>query len=74
LTYAKNIANFVALLVQDGQLHPEVDDDIVRQTVTAADGQVVNARVRELLGLEPLPAPPPPPAASDESTTTTDGQ
>lgn len=69
LTYAKNIANFVALLVHDGQVNPDVDDDIVRQTVTTADGQVTHPRVREILGLEPLPTPPPPPAPPASPTT-----
>jgi NAD(P) transhydrogenase subunit alpha len=60
LTYAKNIANFVALIVADKALNLDVDDVIVRETVTTHDGQVVHTRVREALGLAPLPAPPPP--------------
>lgn len=77
LTYAKNIANFVALIVQDGQLNPDVDDDIVRQTVTTANGQVAHPRVREILGLEELPAPPPSAAelaAAVGSSTTDTGE
>jgi NAD(P) transhydrogenase subunit alpha len=58
LTYAKNIANFVALIVHNKALHLDVDDPIVRETVTTHDGQVVHVRVREALGLDPLPAPP----------------
>jgi NAD(P) transhydrogenase subunit alpha len=77
LTYAKNIANFVALIVQDGQLNPDVDDDIVRETVTTANGQVAHPRVREILGLEALPAPPPSAAelaAAVGSSTTDTGE
>lgn len=59
LTYAKNIANFVALLVRDKALHLDTDDAIVEETVTTRDGQVVHPRVREAIGLDPLPAPPP---------------
>ncbi len=62
LTYAKNIANFVALLVADGAIHADVDDDIVRATVTTADGRVVHARVRDVLGMGPLPPRPVPPS------------
>jgi len=62
LTYAKNIANFVALIVRDEALHLDVDDAIVQATVTTHDGRVVHPRVREALGLEPLPAPPKPTA------------
>lgn len=63
LTYAKNIANFVALIVADKVLHLDVDDAIVQETVTTHDGQVVHPRVRDVLGLAPLPARPvePPP-------------
>ena len=68
LTYAKNVANFVALLVSDKALHLEVDDAIVREAVTTRDGEVVHPRVREALGLAPLPAPPADP------TPTTEGQ
>lgn len=67
LTYAKNIANFVALIVKDGALDPKVDDDIVRETVTTIDGQVVHGRVRQALGLEPLPEPTPEPAQEPEA-------
>mgnify|MGYP001205306885 CR=1 FL=1 len=59
LTFAKNIANFVALIVKDGAVDPTVDDDIVRETITTHDGQVVHARIRDVLGLEPLAAPEP---------------
>ncbi len=59
LTFAKNIANFVALIVKDGAVDPKVDDDIVRETITTADGQVVHARLRDILGLEPLAVPEP---------------
>ncbi len=54
LTFAKNIANFVTLMVKDGQVDPAVDDQIVRESVTTHDGQVVHDRVRQMLGLEPL--------------------
>jgi NAD(P) transhydrogenase subunit alpha len=69
LTYAKNVANFVALIVRDKALHIDVDDAIVQETVTTHDGQVVHPRVREALGLDPLPAPPEPaaPAATEEA-------
>ncbi len=58
LTYAKNVANFLALIVADKALHLDVDDQIVQETVTTHDGQVVHPRVRDALGLDPLPARP----------------
>ena len=60
LMYAKNVANFLQLMVADGGVHPEVDDDIVRETMVSRGGQIVHARVREALGQEPLAAPAPP--------------
>jgi NAD(P) transhydrogenase subunit alpha len=48
LMYAKNIANFLGLLVVDGALALD-DDEIVRETTVCRDGRVVNERVRELL-------------------------
>lgn len=74
ITFAKNIANFVALMVKDGAIDPGVDDVIVRETVTTHDGQVVHDRVRDLLGLDPLhPVAPPvdePAEAPDDQHTT----
>ena len=50
LVFAKNVANFVALLVSDGQLAPDPDDDIVIQSTVTRGGRIVNARVRDALG------------------------
>lgn len=47
--YAKNVSSFLALLVKDGQLKLDESDEIIRDTLVARDGGVVNARVRDLL-------------------------
>ncbi len=52
LMYAKNVANFAALLVRDGALALDTDDDLVAGCTVARDGEVVNERVREALGAE----------------------
>jgi proton-translocating NAD(P)+ transhydrogenase subunit alpha len=57
--YAKNLTNFVALITRDGKLHLNLEDQVVRETLTAYRGEVVNPRIRELLSLEPLKTPPP---------------
>ena len=57
--YAKNLTNFVALITRDGKLHLNLEDQVVRETLTAYRGEVVNPRLRELLNLEPLKTPPP---------------
>ncbi|MGH8459135.1 MAG: NAD(P)(+) transhydrogenase (Re/Si-specific) subunit alpha, partial [Nevskiales bacterium] len=55
--YARNIAAFVQNLVKKGQLEIKLDDPIIRETLLAREGEVVNARVRERLGLPALAAP-----------------
>jgi H+-translocating NAD(P) transhydrogenase subunit alpha len=49
--YARNLTSFLQNLVKDGQVRPAESDDIIRDTLLAKDGEVVNARVREMLGL-----------------------
>jgi NAD(P) transhydrogenase subunit alpha len=49
--FAKNATTFLAHLVRDGQLCLNLDDEIIRETLVTNDGEVVNARVREILGL-----------------------
>ena len=58
--FGKNVANFMGLMVVDGKIDIDVDDDVIRDSVVARGGDVVNNRVREALGLEPLPEPEPP--------------
>jgi H+-translocating NAD(P) transhydrogenase subunit alpha len=48
--YAKNIATFLKYLVKDGKLSLNREDEIVRETLVTHEGQIVHARVRELVG------------------------
>jgi NAD(P) transhydrogenase subunit alpha len=56
--YARNIANFLGLLVKDGELAPDFDDEIVAGTCVVRAGRVVHAPTAEALGLEPVAAGP----------------
>jgi len=49
--YARNIANFLGLLVKDGELAPDFDDEIVAGTCVVRDGKVVHGPTAEALGL-----------------------
>jgi NAD(P) transhydrogenase subunit alpha len=49
LMYAKNVANFVALLVRDGALALRTDDDLVAGCAVCRDGEIVDERVRAAL-------------------------
>ncbi len=50
--YAKNLANFVVNLVDDGAAQLDKDDEIVRDSMVTRGGEVVHPRVREALGLD----------------------
>lgn len=47
--FAKNVATFLAQIVKDGQLHVDLDDEVVRETLVTRDGAVVHERVRSAL-------------------------
>ncbi|HSD65846.1 MAG TPA: NAD(P) transhydrogenase subunit alpha [Vicinamibacteria bacterium] len=57
--YARNVANFVLNMVKKGELQLDADDEIVRGSMLTRGGEVVHPRVREALGLAPLPVPQP---------------
>ena len=52
LMYARNIASFLLHLVKDGELNLDMEDEIIEQTLLTRDGQIVQRRVREILGLD----------------------
>ena len=55
--YAKNITTFLAHLLKCGLPQVAADDEIVRDTLVAAGGEVVHPKIREKLGLPPREAP-----------------
>jgi H+-translocating NAD(P) transhydrogenase subunit alpha len=65
--YARNIANFLGLVVVDGELTPDFDDEIVAGTCVVRAGQVVHPATAEALGISV-----PPPAASGPAPEPTD--
>jgi NAD(P) transhydrogenase subunit alpha len=54
--YSKNIATFLLNMIGEGALLLDKDDEIVRETMITRDGDIVNARVRESLGMAPASA------------------
>lgn len=44
-----NVVKFLLNMIKDGQLNLNMEDEIVRDTLVARDGQIANARVRDLL-------------------------
>ena len=57
--FSANVATFLKHLAKFLPLDEIPEDEVIRETLLTHKGEVVNARVREALGLEPLPAPPP---------------
>jgi NAD(P) transhydrogenase subunit alpha len=47
--YAKNISTFLLNLVKDKQVVVNLEDEIVRDTLIARDGNVVHAKILQLL-------------------------
>jgi NAD(P) transhydrogenase subunit alpha len=50
LMYGKNVANFLALIIKDGAVAPDPEDDIVNQSAVSRGGRIVNDRVQSALG------------------------
>ncbi|MCI0618446.1 NAD(P)(+) transhydrogenase (Re/Si-specific) subunit alpha, partial [bacterium] len=51
--YSRNISAFLQLIVKNGELNLDLEDQIVREALVVHNKEIVNPRVRELLGLAP---------------------
>ncbi len=49
--YAKNVATFLLHLVKKGELTLDMEDEITKETLMTQNGEVVQPRIREMLGL-----------------------
>ena len=47
--FAKNASTFLMLLVKEGKLEMDMEDEVIRETLVARGGEVVNPRIGELL-------------------------
>jgi len=47
--YSRNLSAFLLNLLEDGRLKLDLEDEIIRETLVARGGEVVNPRVKELL-------------------------
>jgi NAD(P) transhydrogenase subunit alpha len=54
--FAKNLVTFLLHLAPKGELTVDAKDEIARDTLVTGGGDIVNARVRELLGMPALQA------------------
>jgi H+-translocating NAD(P) transhydrogenase subunit alpha len=51
--YARNVAAFLNLLVKDGKLQINLQDDIIQSTLLTMGGEIVHPKVREFFALAP---------------------
>lgn len=49
--YARNLTSFLQNLVKDGEVNLNLEEQIVKESLLTHQGEVTNARVRDLLGL-----------------------
>jgi len=52
--YARNLTSFLTLLVKEGKVQLNLQDDIIRETLVTQGGEIVNARLREFFSLPAL--------------------
>ena len=50
--YSKNVAAFLGVLVKDGRIALDSEDEVIRSTMVCRNGEVVHQKVREALGNE----------------------
>ncbi len=55
--FSKNVVTFLQLMIKDGQLNIDTEDEIIRDTLLTRGKVIVNGRIRELLNMEPLEPP-----------------
>ncbi|MFQ5494487.1 MAG: Re/Si-specific NAD(P)(+) transhydrogenase subunit alpha [Phycisphaerae bacterium] len=66
--FARNVVTFLKEITQDGKLALDVENNEVhRDTLLTRDGEIVQSRVRELLGMAPAASEPA--AATEEEAT-----
>jgi NAD(P) transhydrogenase subunit alpha len=70
--YSNNVTKFLLNLIKDGKVELNLEDEIIRDTLVAHDGQLRNTRMRELLGMAPLPEPEPEADRNVEMTLTSE--
>jgi H+-translocating NAD(P) transhydrogenase subunit alpha len=68
--YARTIQNLLGLLIRDGELHLDLNDDIVKGMCITREGEVIQEQTRQAMNMEPAvvaASPEPAPAAEPDS-------
>jgi NAD(P) transhydrogenase subunit alpha len=72
--YGKNVVTFLMEMIQEGELVVDMENDVVGPSCLTHAGEVVNARVREALGMAPLAPAAGEAAVQDAPSGGTDGE
>ncbi len=64
--YARVVQNFLGLLIQDGAINLNLDDEIIRGMCITRDGEIIQEQTRKVMGLGEAAAPPPAPEPESE--------
>lgn len=57
--FSKNVTTLVQHLVNDEAINFDLNDEITAGTLAAHDKEVLHPRIRDILGMDPLPTPEP---------------
>jgi len=49
--YAKNVATLLLLMIKDGKLNVDMEDEVIRETMVCQGGDITNTKIREALGM-----------------------
>ncbi|MDY7109811.1 MAG: NAD(P) transhydrogenase subunit alpha [Planctomycetota bacterium] len=52
--FAKNVANLLALIIKEGKLELDMEDEIIVGTLETDGGEIIHKMAREIFGLPPL--------------------
>lgn len=55
--YAQNVVSLLTLITKDGEVTPDITDEVIAGSALVFAGEVKNATAREQLGLPALPSP-----------------
>jgi NAD(P) transhydrogenase subunit alpha len=66
--FSNNLTTLLTHLNHEGAIQFDMSDEITRGTTIAHQGEVLHERVRDKLGLEPIPEPAEPEATADQES------
>jgi NAD(P) transhydrogenase subunit alpha len=55
--FAKNVQNLLSLIIKEGKLELNMEDEIIAGTLECGGGRIIQTMAREIFGLEPLAQP-----------------